>query len=577
MKKKLHSDSVWAPRLAAAVTAITGLVNVASAVTPDIRWRGVLLLHLEPLSTIKFFHALALPAGTALLIVAPYLLKRRRRALEVAIGLLVVLGILNLLKGLDFEEALLGWAVAAILYRGRAAFNVSHDPLTLRSAVWRVPLVAVIAIAVITVADWASHRGAKLGKVLGETSALAQFKSGSLRFGTHTAGAFHHAVRFAWIPLGVHLVEIGALLVIAYLIFRPLAGPRSWPAPAVRRRAVQVVQQHGHDTLAFFKLRPDKQLYFNQARTAFIGYRIEAGTLLISGDPVGPPETFADLLLGVRRFARARGLKLGAVGASEGLLPIYQGLGLRSLYLGDEAVIEVDRFSLEGRAIRKVRQSVSRLSKAGYTAELRRLHEIDDVTMEQIEHVMEVGRIGRSERGFAMGMDGIRGVLEEDTVLILARDGEGNVRGMLHLVPCYGRPALSLSLMRRDPATPNGLMEFLVVSAIEEVRALGVKEISLNFAALSRYMRDPSSWFERLLGRAARVMNPYFQIESLYRFNVKFFPRWDPRYLIYEGRLGLGRAALASIWAEGQLPKPSLRAAVLQARVGQRTLKTANR
>jgi lysyl-tRNA synthetase class 2 len=88
-------------------------------------------------------------------------------------------------------------------------------------------------------------------------------------------------------------------------------------------------------------------------------------------------------------------------------------------------------------------------------------------------------------------------------------------------------------------------------------------------------MRDPDGVLERALGRIAKTMNPYLQIESLYRFNVKFQPRWDPRYLVYEGRLGIARAGLAAMWAEGQMPKPTLPR--VQAQRGQRTLKTASR
>src|SRR5438445_13487459 len=96
--------SRWLPRLAAAAAGLIGLVNIASALTPNIRWRGHLLLDFEPVEAIRLFHALALPAGTALLMVAPYLLKRRRRAWQAAIVLTVVLGLFDLLKGLDFEE-----------------------------------------------------------------------------------------------------------------------------------------------------------------------------------------------------------------------------------------------------------------------------------------------------------------------------------------------------------------------------------------------------------------------------------------------------------------------------------------
>jgi lysyl-tRNA synthetase class 2 len=559
LRTRLHSDSPWVPRLAAALTALVGAVNIASALTPDIRWRGHLLLQVEAVHTIEFFHALALPCGAALVLVAPYLLKRRRRARQVAFALLVIIGIVNLLKGLDFEEALVGWSVATLLYAGRDQFNVEHEPITLRSAVWRVPLVGGVCVGIVAIADWVDHGRLKFGsKLLGESSALLRFKQGHDHFERESAGAFGHYIHFAWIPLEVHFVEIGALLVIAYVIFRPLAAPKSWPSPSVRRLAVEVVREHGQDTLSFFKLRPDKHYYFNDDRTAFVAYRVQAGTLLLSGDPVGPAAAFPDLLLQVRSFARSRGLKLAAVGASENLVKIYDELGLQALYIGDEAIVELDKFSLEGRPIRKVRQSVSRLTKAGFTADLHTLATLDRASLPEIERVIELGRQGRPERGFSMAMDSIRGDCEQDTVFVLARDELGSIRGVLHFVPCYGRPAVSLSMMRRDPGTPNGLTEFLVVRAIELLRERGIEEMSLNFATGARFMHAPRGRIEAGLGRLCHRLDRFFQIESLYRFNVKFFPRWDTRYLVYEGAFGLPRAALASMWAEGQIPKPRL-------------------
>jgi lysyl-tRNA synthetase class 2 len=119
-------------------------------------------------------------------------------------------------------------------------------------------------------------------------------------------------------------------------------------------------------------------------------------------------------------------------------------------------------------------------------------------------------------------------------------------------------------------------MEFLVVATIEEMRERGIEEISLNFATFSKYMHDPQGLFERLVAIVAHRLDGYMQIESLYRFNVKFQPRWNPRYLIYESRVGLLRAGLAALWAEGQIPKPQLPAR-RPAHEGQQTLKTANR
>ncbi len=504
----------WISRLAALGAALVGAINVASALTPSIRWRGHLLLQYEPVQAMRLFHALALPAGAALLLVAPYLLKRRRRALQVAIWLMIALGAFDLLKGLDFEETVATWTVVVVLLLGRDAFTVRHEPITLRSALWRVPLLLLAGLAVTVLAAWSSQ------------------------------------------PDGVQLTAIVTLVTVAYVIFRPLAAPRTLPDPAARAVAAQLVRGYGRDTLSFFKLRADKHYLFAGGGDAFVGYRIENGVLLCSGDPVGEEHAFGPLMAELRAFAEMRGLKLGAVGASERLLPLYEELGLRTLYLGDEAIIELDRFSLEGRPIRKVRQSVNRLEKAGYRAELRGLGELDDETLAHVEAVLELGRQGAPERGFSMALDSLQGDHRDETSVVIARDEQDAIRGVLHLVPCYGRPAMSLSFMRRDPQTPNGLMEFMVARATELLRERGVRELSLNFAAFARWLHSPEKRSERALGKLVALGNPFFQIESLYRFNAKFFPRWEPRYLVYEGALGLPRASIAALWAEGQLWKP---------------------
>jgi lysyl-tRNA synthetase class 2 len=256
-------------------------------------------------------------------------------------------------------------------------------------------------------------------------------------------------------------------------------------------------------------------------------------------------------------FAEVRGLEPAVLGASASLLPLWRAAGLRALYIGDEAIVETARFSLEGRAIRKVRQSVSRLEKAGYVASVAELATLDRETLASLEHVSRLWRAGEVERGFSMAMDSLDGEHQEESLVVIARDATGAVRAFLHFVPSFGRPAVSLSFMRRERNTPNGLTEFLVVAAVELLRERGVEEISLNFAAFGRLLERPSGRFERELGRLVSLGNRYFQTESLYRFNAKFSPRWEPRYLVYERILGLPKVGLSAMSAEGQLRRRS--------------------
>jgi lysyl-tRNA synthetase class 2 len=540
-----RTDSL--PALAALAALLAGVVNLVSAATPNSGWRHRFLLrNVESLDEIRLFHALALPAAAALIVTAFYLYRRRRGALNVAVGLLLALGVLNLVKGLDFEESLWSFAGAGLLWSGRAAFHVRHDPVGLRCALLRVPaVVAGTTVLIVISVALAAPSDASLGEILRAAGDAVIWQPGPVAFDDEVA----------LLPLAVSLLALGALLTIAYLVFRPLAAPRSLPDAEARRAARQLVRRYGTDTLAFFKLRRDKQYLFDPAGSAFLAYRIENGVLLCSGDPIGPPAVLPQLVSEAVAYAERRGLKLAASGASEALVPLWREAGLRALYIGDEAIVETGSFSLEGRAIRKVRQAVGRLEKCGYSTEPADLSQLDERTLCELEAVIERWLAGAAERGFSMSMDSLRTERDAGGVVLAGRDAQGRIRGFLHLVPSYGRPAMSLSSMRRDRETPNGLMEFLVVRAIEALQERGVDELSLNFAAFARVMHGPRGRMERVAGRTVGLANPYFQIESLYRFNAKFFPRWEPRYLLYEGALGLPRAALAVMWAEGQLPK----------------------
>jgi lysyl-tRNA synthetase, class II len=537
------------PGLAAGAAAITGVVNLCSALTPNVSWRGHALLQVEPVSTLPVFHALALPASAALVVTAFYLARRRRRALHAALGFLLLLGAFDLLKGLDIEEASLSWIVAGVLWWGREAFYVRHDPIRLRGAAWRVPAIVLGAYVLTATAAFVAAPHAGFATVRREAADLLLLDRGPIHFGDE----------LSWVPLGAGILGVFSLCAIAYVVFRPLAAPRSLPDADLRRTAAALVRRHGSDTLSFFKLRRDTHYLFSPDERAFVGYRIENRVLLVSGDPVGPVDALPDLARKVCQFAELHGLELGVLGASERTLPLWREAGLRTLYLGDEALVDTRAFSLEGRPIRKVRQSVTRLEKEGYEATLVDVAALDRETTAELERVSALWREGTAERGFSMAMDSLRCDDHCDGAVVIGRDRDGAIRGFLHFVPTYGRPAMSLSGMRRDRETPNGLMEFLVVRAIEELREKGVEEISLNFAAFARFMHRPRNPAERLVGRLARLANPYFQIESLYRFNAKFHPRWEPRYLVFERKRRLPRIGLAAMWVEGQLPKRALR------------------
>lgn len=535
------------PVIAALGCAAIALADLNAALSPNLHWRGHLLTNVKVIQQLRVFHALAIPAAAVLLICAYYLYRRRRRALQLAIALLIALSLFNLLRGLAVEEAIGYFVVALVLWLGRSSFFVEHEPMGRRAALLRAPLVVLAGLLLSFSVVAIAASDASVATLARETGDLLLWQTGPL--------SFHD--EFGRLDLAVGLLGVATLSAAAYLVFRPLAAPRDLPDPRARLLARDLVREHGSDTLAYFKLRSDKQYLFSDDRSAFVGYRVEGGVLVISGDPVGPEQALPTLLSKVAAFAEQRGLRIAAVGVSTRTLPLFRQLGLHSLYLGDEAIIETASFSLDGRAIRKVRQSVSRLEKAGFDCVVSRIAELPE---KEVAEAMEAAArwLGDAqERGFSMALDA--GLAEHgDTVVVLAREASGRLRGLLHLVPTAKRHGLSLSMMRRDPEAPNGLTEFMIVKAIESFREQGIDEISLNFAAFARLLHSPEGVAQRLLRRVLQLADSYFQIERLYRFNDKFNPRWEARYLMHEGALNLPRAALATLWLEGHLPRPHL-------------------
>jgi lysyl-tRNA synthetase, class II len=235
-------------------------------------------------------------------------------------------------------------------------------------------------------------------------------------------------------------------------------------------------------------------------------------------------------------------------------LPVTQKLGLRSIKLGDEAVVQTEQFSLDGRAIRKVRQSVARLGRSGYRFRVVVAADVDPALRTQLEEVSAWWRGASAERGFSMAMDDP--YREPDTLFALAETDEG-VGGYLHLVPAAHDRAYSLGAMRRRPDTPNGLMEFLVVETIGWARERNVRELSLNFCVFADVLDGPPRTpLHAFFRRALRTADRMFQIERLLVFNRKFQPEWRPRYLCFERLSDLGLVGLAYLRVESLLTPP---------------------
>jgi lysyl-tRNA synthetase, class II len=539
-------------QLAAVGVTAVGFEAVLSAAAPDDPSRRRLVAHVAPAGLPSLAHVLALIVGAGLLVLAPKLRRGTRTAVTLAIAALLVLATLDLVKGLEYEEAALEVSLALLLGVARPAF-----PLGSRNRPRPVFVCAAVA-------SWAL---AYLAVLIGPTGSD---HVGVIRRVLHHAG--QHAVGRGHLRSGMWTALIELLIiagaVISVLALRSLLRPATggdghheheyWAARSIAER-------HGEDSLSPFALRPDKAFHF--AAGGMLAYRLIGETAVVSGDPIAPPQAAAALLDSFLALARKHGWEVVLWGASNRHLDAYRKLGLHTLCAGEEAFVDPARFTLEGRPVRKLRQSVNRVERRGWQIMLREGRNLDAGLEAEIAELDSRWRAKQKRLlGFAMGMGSYAPEVGPGDLYLLARAPEGDLRGAMRFVEHCGR--LSLDTMRRVGDTPNGLNEALVARALEHAREQGVPEVSLNYAGLAHLLRTgthgpsrdgnapaPHAGARHLPRPILRLLERRFQLERLVRFNEKFLPEWRPRFLVYESPAGLPHATLRVLQAEGYLPR----------------------
>jgi lysyl-tRNA synthetase class 2 len=525
------------------------LLAAWNAVFPE--HRRSLIAAFDPAHVHGLSKALVAPLAAVLIVAARSLARGSRRAWQTAVVVLALLLVLHIGRRFGEGAVVTGVVVVGLIAR-RADFRRCGDPESRP----RVVVHAVVAAASIVVYGlvtlWVNRYMADEPFSL----RLAFSVIGRALAGLSFRGADHLSGPFAdWFPLTLFFLGSSAL---AFVLAEWLAPwrYRLWQEASDRRLAGVIVQHWGSDTLAPFALRADKSYFFSNDRSAFLAYRVIGGIAIVAGDPIGPELQRCDLVRDFAEFAHQRGWRIAIIGASEAALGAYRSLGLRAAYHGDEAVVDTQSFSLDGRPIRKVRQSVHRLARCGYTAAALRPSEISAQLREQLEAIAREWRGAAPERGFVMALDALFGLGDEDAVFLVGFDAQGSPAGLLHFCISHAGSALSLSTMPRARSVPNGFTEWLICESIAWARDAGYARVSLNFSPFAALLAPGAqlSGSQRVQVAVLRRTKRWFQLDNLLLFNSKFFPDWERRYVVYERRRDLPRVGVAALAAESYLP-----------------------
>jgi lysyl-tRNA synthetase class 2 len=552
-----------APRLIAGLARLVGVLVILDAALPreEMR-RAQQITHLLPLPATDAATAVTVALGLLLLRVAAGLRRRKRRAWRIAVAATVGIGVGYALKVHKAEEGaaavlLVLLVLLAMLATARSRFTAASDPASrwfaLRIFLQFTTAGMAYGLAMLYLSPHHVVGHASFGDRVLEVLLSMVGGTGPVRL---------QGERFRDIFNGT-LLSIGLLTaaIVLTLVLRP-SEPLARLTQADEQRLRELLRTHGRrDSLGYFALRHDKSVVWSPTGKAAIAYRVLHGVILASGDPLGDPEAWPGAVAAYRLLAEQYGWVPAVIGCSELGATVYQReCHLQAIMFGDEAIIDVADFSLDGRQMRGVRQACTRIARADYTVTARRAHDIPTPEVSELVAAAAAWRGGDVERGFSMALSRIGEPDDGDCVIVTASQ-EGAVRGLLHFVP-WGADGLSLDLMRRDRTADNGLNEYLIVKLIEAAPALGVTRVSLNFAvfreAIERGERIGAGPFLRAWRGLLIFVSRWWQIETLYRFNVKFRPDWEPRFLSYESSRDLPRIVVAALEAEAFVVRPPL-------------------
>lgn len=356
-----------------------------------------------------------------------------------------------------------------------------------------------------------------------------------------------------------------ALMVAAIVLFRSQRATNALTGEdesAIRG----LLELYGkNDSLGYFATRRDKSVIFAPNGRAAITYRVEVGVCLASGDPVGDPRAWPAAIAAWLKLCESYGWAPGVMGASTTAAEAFREAGLNAVELGDEAILHPDRFKLSGPDMKPVRQAVTRARRAGLTVRIRRHRDLTADAMAMVIARADEWRDTETERGFSMALGRLGDPADGDCLLVeavsaAAADGsEDQVVAMLSLVP-WGSNGVSLDVMRRSPQSPNGTIELMVSELCLQAEDLGITRISLNFAMFRSAFEQGAQLGAGPVARLWRALLVFFsrwwQLETLYRSNMKYQPEWVPRYACYEETREIPRVGVASVIAEGFLILP---------------------
>jgi len=541
----------WVPVWIGRITFVVGFLDILANINTRWRLRVHAISHAFPAFVTGSALAAAIFTGLLLMILARGLGRRKRRAWVLAIIILIINVVTDLFRERQHPlQIVLGLALIAVLVAFQKSFYAKSDPSTKYQPLIAFGLALVVLfISSVLLLEFRDHR-----EFIGNPSLGKMFLFVIEGFIGITGPVQFHSEKAADL-LSFTLGTFGFFIILVpiWTYFRrvkPIARMSEDDIEQVRKLIKHDTEQ---DSLGYFATRRDKSVIWAPNRKAGIAYRVQGGVMLASGDPFGEYSLWPDAIDAFIAMAEEHAWTPAVMGCSDHGGEVWvEHAGMTAIDIGDEAIIRVKDFTLEGRPMANVRQMVNRIRRKGYSCKTYKWSDLDEETKAELRKLAHEWRYGVAERGFSMSMDRFGEDADPDTYITIARR-EGEIKGLLYYVP-WTTDGLSLDRMQRERGTDPGVNELMIVETVEWAREHGFTRVSLNFAAFrslfDRADKISAGPITRGTRNLIRFFSNFFQVESLYRFNAKFQPDWETRYVLYPRATDLPKVGWAALRAE---------------------------
>jgi phosphatidylglycerol lysyltransferase len=535
---KKPSFVVW---LASAMTLGSGIINIISVIGQHRRQPNWFLREVFPLEFLHISRFLALFIGFVLIVSSINIYKRKKRAFQLVLILAVLSIIFHLTKGLDYAEAVFSFLLFLSLLATRKRFTVKSSIPALRQGVVLFLTAALVALSYGVFGFWLLDKR-QFGVEFTFPESIRQTllflsMSSDPRLVPHTRYAH-------WFLRSLSFITVVAILYALYALFRPIIYIFR-TLPHERLQAKDLIEKYGRSSLDFFKFWPDKSFFFSPSQNSFLAYRVQGNVALVLADPVGPEEEIEDITRSFRELCEENSWAIAFHQTLPDFLPVYRKLGFKKLKIGDEAIVDLNEFSLEGKKMKHLRHYLNQFEKTGISTAYYESPVRDDV-LAQVKDVSDdwLKIAGRRERGFTQGVF-INHYVQSTPVFLVKGQG-GKALAFVNVIPSYTTGETTIDLMRHRTEAPVGIMDYLFTKLFDFQKERGFRRFSLGLAPMSGFQeKEEASAEERAVHYFIQRLNFLFSYKGLLQYKKKFASIWEPRYIIYRNVFDLPRVAIA--------------------------------